>query len=265
MELVLLLIFFIFAFAGLIRLALPKNKGRQLRVLITTLGSLGFILLIMFFDEILGQFYVRYKCNQDGGSHILEKVVLGEGYLDADSFQGCDYKCISALTRLGFKFYEQNVREPVYNTKEYGIHHFYLAEEDSGKCAKDQKDLTRYSIWYETGVPAGKCVAYTHLNKPESRYEVSEGNMSFTWLFSDDRPPTFLPSTRLDKDFSYIKDLKNGKFVASYTSYRWWGGWVRRHSFSHNSASACATHSDEVGDFWSVFKHSEPSQTTLPQ
>ncbi|MDP1864423.1 MAG: hypothetical protein Q8K52_11010 [Thiobacillus sp.] len=219
----------------------------------------------MFFDEILGQFYVRYKCNQDGGAHILEKVVLGEGYLDADSFQGCDYKCISALTKLSFKFYEQNVREPVYNTKKYGIHHFYLADEDSGRCAKDPKDLTRYSIWYETGVPAGKCVAYTLLNKPESRYEVSKGNMSFTWLFSEDRPPTFLPNTKLDKDFAYIKDLKNGRLVASYTHYRWWGGWVRRYSFSHNSASVCATDSDKGGDFWSILEYSEPSQTTLPQ
>lgn len=266
MELILLLIFFIFAFIGLVRFVLLKNKGRQFRVLITTLGLLVLTLLVMFFDEILGQFYVRYKCNQDGGSHILKKVTLGEGYLDAESRRGCDYKCIYALTRLNFKYYEQNVRDTVYNTKEYGLHHFYLADEGSGKCVKDHNGLARYSINYETGVPEGKCVAYTLLNKPESRYEVSMDKMSLTWLFGDDRPPTFLPHIKLYKNFSYIKDLKDKSLVASYTSYRWWGGWMRRHSIGHNSATVCSSVNDEVGDFWSIVKYSDPIQATqLPK
>lgn len=214
---------------AVILIAKKKAKGHRLKILALTLG-LPFI--IFFGDEIVGQAYLHSLCSRHGGYQYKE-LIRTDGYFDVDETQGCGLGCLEALTRWGYSYYETEVRYDYPNhATEKGFYKYYLAGKNSGLCVSGREIPREKSI-----LPEGKCVAFFRLTEPSSRYEVSMIRDSYI----------VQGPSGLHKVFSYIKDRKTNEIVASATSYRYWGGWVRNNSFGHNSATGCPSFQDSHG------------------
>lgn len=225
MEVLALLLFPVLILVALARIVSPKSKGRRLRLVMMLLVV---PLLAFFLDEVIGQSYLHARCAVNGGLTVSGNVDA-EGYFDPDEQTGCHYECLYALLDRNFRYYEADVRKPyAHFTAELGVHKFFLAHKQSNECAKGKLTHRDHVL---RRIPEGMCVAYKLLQTPSSKYEVSMSNEKPIW--------SFLP--RMYKEFSYVKDRESGTLVASYTSYWWWGGWLRNNSFSHNSATVCPT------------------------
>lgn len=237
MDLIAFLLFPILLIVAFVRVVSPENKGRRFRIAAVTLGI---PFLIFFVDEIIGQSYLNLQCAVDGGLNS-SKELSAEGYFSADDHSGCGSECLHALLRRGLKYYEVDVQGSyAFYTTKRGMHRFYLADKHSGECADGRpNDLPHPRHLEKDFMPQGKCVAYRVLEGPDSRYEVSMNNKSPVWPFRKGQSRVWPYPARLYKEFSYVKDRKSGEVVASYTSFWWWGGWLRNNSFGHNSATVC--------------------------
>ena len=223
MDLLAWLLLPLLAFVTLFMLIMPEMRGRRLRV-----AGLGFGLpfLAFFGDELAEQGFVHALCAVEGG-YKYNELLKADGYLDVDETEGCGLGCLEALTRWGYSYYETDVRSARYHAASKGFYKYYLAKIDSGHCAGGKaipRERGPYGI-----LPADKCVAYEVVSAPTSRYEVSM--IRTTDLVTS--------PFKLQKVFSYVKDREANAVVASATSYRYWGGWVRNNSFGHNTATAC--------------------------
>jgi|GEM_PF-5071861 len=209
-----------------------RFKGRRVKVLSL---MLGIPFAVFFGDELLEQGFLHAQCRANGGYEYKE-LLKTDGYFDVDETQGCGLGCLEALTRWGYSYYETEVRyDYPYHATTKGFYKYYLVKSDSGLCAGGR------AIPRERGpsgiLPDDKCVAYEIVSAPSSRYEVS---MIRT---TDVVNSPF----KLQKVFSYVKDRKTNEVVASATSYRYWGGWVRNNSFGHNGATVCPEFKDSHG------------------
>lgn len=226
--LIILLAPFIFITAIIISL-LKISKGRRLLVF-SSIIAIPF--LIFFGDEIFGQIYLKTICKKNGGYEYKEKI-KADGYFDTDYDKGCGLSCLEALTKWGFSYYETNVQySHPYHANEKGFYIYYLINKDLEHCSGGREIPRERGI-----IPEDKCVAYKKLTEPLSKYEVSMiRNTDFV-----EKP------FRMTKVSSYIKDRKRDEIVASATSYRYWGGWVRNNSFGHNTASVCPSFKESHG------------------
>jgi hypothetical protein len=219
------------AFVTFFIVIIPEMRGRRLRV-----AGLGFGLpfLVFFGDELAGRGFVHALCATEGGYQYNE-LLKADGYLDVDETEGCGLGCLEALTRWGYSYYETEVRSARYHAASKGFYKYYLVESDSERCAGGKaipRERGPYGI-----LPPGRCVAYDLVSAPTSRYEVS-------MIRTTDLVTT---PFKLQKVFSYVKDRERSTVVASATSYRYWGGWVRNNSFGHNGATACPEYKDSHG------------------
>lgn len=229
MDALLILLIPLLLITAVIVSARPKHKGRRLKVLALMLG----VPFATFFgDEVVEQGYLHTLCSLYGGYQYKE-LIKADGYLDIDETQGCSLGCLEALTRWGYSYYETNIDYSYpYHASGGGLYQFYLADRNSGLCAGGRE------IPREKGIlPNDKCVAWTKPKEPRSRYEVSMIRTSHV----------IQAPFKLDKVYSYVKDRKTNEIVASATSYRYWGGWVRNNSFGHNSATVCPSFQDSHG------------------
>ena len=284
MEFILILLFPIWIIAIIITIAISEKRGRKSSA---TLTMIFIPIIIIFGDELIGQFILKALCVVDGG-YEYENPIKTKGYFAADYDNGCGLGCLEALTRWEFSYYEVKVKcgfayhvpvdacnpakvyaAPIIEDKELpssvmmysdtktknsttpflmfdgesldkprkvkkysGVYKFYLADKNSKECVGGR------SIPREKGiVPDDKCVAYEKSEEISSRYEISmiETKKLLNKPF------------RLSRTYSYVRDRKTDKIVASAASYRFWGGWVRKYSFAHNSASSCPTFRDSHG------------------
>ena len=232
MDAVLVLLVPLLLIVALIVSVSDRFKGRRFRVLSLTLG----IPFVVFFgDELLEQEFVHALCGLKGGYQYNE-LLKADGYFDVDETQGCRGGCLEALTRLGYSYYETEVRDDYpYHATTKGFYKYYLVKNETGLCAGGKaipRERGPYGILSDD-----KCVAYEVVSAPSSRYEVS---MIRT---TDVVNSPF----KLQKVFSSVRDRKANEVVASATSYRYWGGWVRNNSFGHNSATVCPEFKDSHG------------------
>jgi hypothetical protein len=221
----------IVSFFVLIVLAKKRTAGiKSFRLrLVVWLLMIGIPLVIFFADELIGQAYLNTMCRQYGGYKYGEPIKT-EGYFAVDNKRGCELGCIEALTRWKYKYYEVEVHSrDAYHSKGKGIYHYYLVDKTDGHCAGGRAIPREKSI-----LPDDKCVAYSLLREPISKYEVSMIQSTDVKSFYG----------RVDKVYSYVKDRKTGELLGSATSFRYWGGWVRRHPFEHNSATVCPSFED---------------------
>jgi len=244
MDLVAFLLFPILGIATLIMLVSPQSKGLRLR---TTFKILGIPFLIFFLDEILGQSYLRTRCAIEGGSKYAEPI-HAEGYYFSNkynsTFDGCAIDCIEALLVHKFHYFETNVGyQYPYFTKHQGVHRFFLVDKKSGLCSTEGNQFV--GGWGT--IPSDKCIAYTRLQKPESRYEVFVASGDH-W---DQSNKIGYPPFNLERNYSYILDRSTGKIFGSTVSLSYWGGWVRNASIGHNSATVCPSYSESFG---AIFK-----------
>lgn len=226
MDILLIVLFIVLIGIASKRSATSTNISSRIWIWVIIVGI---PVLIFFTDEMIGQAYLHIMCKRFGGYEYKEPV-KAEGFFDIDNDSGCRLGCLEALTRWNFKYYETEVRSRTpYHAHGAGIYRYYLVDRTSGHCAGGREIPREKSI-----LPEDKCVAYSKLREPGSRYEVSTIQTS---NIKDD----FM---KVDKVSSYVKDRKTGEFVGSATSFRYWGGWVRNHSYAENSASVCPSFND---------------------
>ena len=231
MDLLAWLLLLPLAFFTFFIVIMPEMRGRRLRIAGLWVG-LPF--LVFYGDELAEQGFVHALCAIEGG-HQYNELLKADGYLDVDETEGCGLGCLEALTRWGYSYYETGVRSARYHAESKGFYKYYLVESDSGRCAGGgaiPRERGPYGI-----LPAAKCVAHEAVSAPTSRYEVSM--IRTTDLVTS--------PFKLQKVFSYVKDRPSNTIVASATSYRYWGGWVRNNSFGDNGATVCPEFKDSHG------------------
>jgi hypothetical protein len=176
--------------------------------------------------------YLKLRCSSEGG-HEITKVVQTDGYFDATYDSGCSLGCLEALGKRRFQYYEAEARDQYqYHIGEKGIYRFQLIDKTQGGCAGGRA-IPREPEF----VNSGQCVAAKKLQQIEAKFEVSMSNST------EIGPGLF----KAQKVHSYIKDRNSGQLLASATSFRYWGGWIRNNSFGHNSASVCPTYGESHG------------------
>ena len=221
------LIFFIISPVLLFLALFTSSKVNNVRDKIIIFFSIFFLpLIVVFFDEIKGQAYLYSLCYKNGGV-TYKKTLNTEGYFNIYGARGCDRKCVLALTHWGYSYYE--TKASGYNPyhadgKGEWIYKYFIANSDSELCSDGRKIPGEKKLLTDS-----QCIAYYKIIKPSSRYAMAS--------VRDDKSNS-LPAG-LIKKYSYIKDLKEDKIIASATSYWYWGGWVRTNSFGSNSASFC--------------------------
>jgi hypothetical protein len=212
-------------------------KGHRAKILSVLLGV---PFAIFFGDELLERGYLHRLCAKTGG-YQYQELLKADGYFDVDNTEGCGSRCLEALTRWGYSYYETEVRDKyAHLAPTKGFYKYYLVKSDSGMCAVG-KAISREKRAYGI-LPEDKCVAYEIVSEPSSRYEVS-------MIRSTD---VVTSPFRLEKVFSYVKDRKTNEVVASATSYRYWGGWLRNNSIAHNSATGCPEFNNSHGAIQSL-------------
>lgn len=193
-----------------------------------------------FGDELVGRAYLYSLCSANGGYQHKE-LVKADGYFDAAEKEGCSGACLGALTMMGFTHYESNVRYDYPNhASDWGFYKFYLVNRDSGLCAGGREIPLEKVV-----LPVDKCVASLTLPAPSSRYEMFMMERSYV--------RNSLLGVMLEKNFSYLKDRNTNEIIASATSYRYWGGWVRHNLVPNNSATTCPSFNESHGAMQNIF------------
>lgn len=233
MDLVAFILFPVLATLSLLVFLSPKYKGRKFRVAFTIFGI---PFLVFFLDEILGQTYLHARCAAEGGIQVTEPI-QASGYFSSEKsssvHDGCELLCSDALLHHKFQYFETDVRYRYpYYTDQQGVHRFYLADKESGLCSMEGQQPA--GGWGK--IPSDKCIAFTRLPEPSSRYEVGSQGGSIG----------FFPF-KLIRTYRYVKDRATDKIVGSSVYLMYWGGWVRNSSLGHNSASVCPSYSESNG------------------
>jgi len=80
---------------------------------------------------------------------------------------------------------------------------------------------------------------------------------------SDRNIETYSSIFSIDKDISLVKEKTSQKVLMKVTTYRYWGGWVRRNFSLHNTANSCKFMDDPTfrrNYYNSLFKPSNNSK-----
>ena len=230
MEIVAFVVLAITTFAGIVVAVLPSSQGRRVKVLLIWLGV---PFAVFFGDEIVGQAYLKVRCGLEGG-HETPGVVITDGYFDANETRGCSIYCLEALGERGFQYFEAETGGgyDAFHVREKGVYRFRVIDKNQGDCAQGRA-IPREPEF----VNKDQCVAATKLEQIEARFEKS-------MIQSTEAGAGIFKAQKVD---SYVKDRNSGQLVASATSFRYWGGWVRNNAFGHNSASVCPTWGESHG------------------
>lgn len=208
-------------------------KGRRLKVFFVITG-VPFI--VLFGDELIGQAILKTTCIINGGYKTAE-IDKTQGYFVIDRYGNnkCDSQCVKALVITGIPYYENTF---IYDHSKYPniYSRYYLADLSS---VDGYQCVTLGKFTYDKFKPflKNRCVIYKEIEKPSSKYEIS-----LTKTIHLVKQPF-----EMQKSYSYVKDRDTSKIIASATSYRYWGGWVRNTSFGHNPASSCPSFDESHG------------------
>ena len=187
------------------------------------------ILLLPFFDAILGRLQWHYLCASHAG-HTITRTELADGFFDGGSHTGCTDRCVTALTAQSFSFVEMDVATPAWITREKGLQRFYLTSAPSPLCIDYDRQIQRYPLTAPR-MPHGQCVAHSPISEISSQYEVIDGQ----------RELVPYSAVKLERVTSHIRDRRSNELLAQATSFWYWGGWLAKASGLSQTAEVCPT------------------------
>lgn len=200
-------LYFLFARA-VFRKVCATTQHRGTRIIAVML-----LIILFFIDNIIGNSMYYYLIKTRGGEHIYEQPVKVQGYLIEDKWGGIINYFAQDLFDGRYRYLElktiKDDKEAPYARKA-GYYRFYVSKNDDEKCA-DYLRRKEKGGWPMTTFPADKCLAYTAINVPESRY----------MLRTDVRREYFF---NVHTRGTTIHDLATGQLMAELTRIYYLGG-----------------------------------------
>lgn len=202
-----------------------KTQKNALRLL--TLVS---IIALFFVDNIIGNSIYYYLIKVRSGERIYEKPGKVQGYMIEDDWGGIIEYYAKDLFNERYKYLELKVNsnsKSAYYAKNKGLYRFYVSRKGDDLC-KDywhamQEDYINRGR--PLPFPTDKCLAYTPVSKPASRYVVRL-----------EEKKEYLYNVKLNS--VTISDIETGKLLAELSKVYYLGGFLRVGMFLGRSFEA---------------------------
>lgn len=203
-------LYFLFARA-VFRKVCAKTQRFSMRLL-----TVALLIALFFIDNIIGNSIYYYLIKTRGGERIYEQPTKVQGYLIEDKWGGIITYFAQDLFEGRYRYLElkttKDDKEASY-AQRAGYYRFYVSQNDDERCA-DYLRKKEKGGWPMTTFPSDKCLAYTAILAPESRYVLR---------------------TDVRKDYFYnvhsfsttLHDLTTGRLVAELTRVYYAGGILR--------------------------------------
>lgn len=202
-------LYFLFARA-IFRKVCATTEHRGTRIMTIVL-----LIILFFIDNIIGNSIYYYLIKTRGGERIYEQPAKIQGYMIETRHGGVIEDYAQDLFDGRYQYLELNVTKAyndAYYAREKGFYRFFISQRGDARCTDYWRAMKKYSDrGWTFPFPADKCLAYSAITRPESRY-ILQADVRNDYFYN--------VSTRS----TTIHDLSTGKLVAELTRIYYTGG-----------------------------------------